>query len=1009
MSTLGFRTTESPGALAQLQPQIQQQLHAELKKAGSSLKQRSQVALRTFFTGAILLPIAAAGGDPTAIAQAVGGILGGLATEHFSDWIKKFAGAQKADDPARLEQLMQQAEASAEILAGLQHLIEKVEALTAAQQALGEDFANWLKQNLLPQQALLAKDERHHEFREQVRNIYTWGGWQIAEEDLAIAGQPIDFRFTKGRLGVDPDHLLVHCVDTAQGQVDEKIINPLLGVLATAKSSGQAHSGVLVTNFGFTPAAYTLAKNAGWSLRYCDQLIAELIDFRTYLARLRNDWKRDEDRLPDYYVPVEFNDNGKRRDLFDYVTNDWLLQSQNFLSIVGEYGVGKTSFCRKLAFELAGRKHGRIPIFIRLHQYKHNVGIEGLVPAELAKLGMPGVAYEAFDQMNRAGLLLILLDGFDEMIAQADFDSIKQAFEELAQLAAAPDSRVILTSREEYFESEHEIEQVLRRKSASLTSLPQDFESGHEIEQMLRQKPTLATPIRQNRERWALQRLAIFSREQMRLFLQRRLPLIGAAASEADYYLEEMGKIEDLLDLGQRAVMLDMIAKTLPRLIAENRQREKQGQEKQEINPAVLYRAYLNGELERQEKKRGPQWAKQNPRPKRFQLMRALALDCWQNDQPAFPAEKVKALVETAFSRAETEEMDALKRDFLTCSFLIRPGGAQYKFSHRSIQEYLVAENLAEKLLARGPIEPMPLTKAAVTFLHFLLWTEEKREVKSGEFYRKQVEAALKKDGLPDWIKQRKSGYFCQLPNNGPEVEMVYVPAGPFVLGGEYGHSPQIALLEKGFWIDKTPVTNEQYQHFLKANPEHRAPQVDEMWAKPYNWKGRACPKGYEKHPVVLVSWDDAQAFCQWAGKALPTEQQWEKAARGIDGRRWPWGNMWNRNNCNTASCWAERDLWDFEKDWKPWWENEYPKKFAGQIMTTKVGQFAETFSPYGCLDNAGNVWEWCTDYYDDTKKTRVLRGGAWFFHPVGAACAYRFYNVPDIRSIVIGFRCART
>lgn len=185
MPSAPFDFSDPQKLLAQLRPQIQKQLDTDLKKAGPSLKQRSQVALRTFLTGAILLPIAAAGGDPAATVQAVAALLGGLATEHFTDWIKKFAGAQQTNDEALQQQLMQQAEASEEILIGLQHLIEKVGALTAAQQALGEEIANWLKQNLLPQQALPAKDERHHEFREQVKNIYTWGGWQIASQACA--------------------------------------------------------------------------------------------------------------------------------------------------------------------------------------------------------------------------------------------------------------------------------------------------------------------------------------------------------------------------------------------------------------------------------------------------------------------------------------------------------------------------------------------------------------------------------------------------------------------------------------------------------------------------------------------------------------------------------------------------------------------------------------------------------------------------------------------------------
>jgi len=212
------------------------------------------------------------------------------------------------------------------------------------------------------------------------------------------------------------------------------------------------------------------------------------------------------------------------------------------------------------------------------------------------------------------------------------------------------------------------------------------------------------------------------------------------------------------------------------------------------------------------------------------------------------------------------------------------------------------------------------------------------------------------------------------------------------VLGAEGEHSlpPQIAILEKGFWMDKTPVTNEQYQHFLKANPQHPAPNAKADWAKPYNWKGRDFPKGTEKHPVVLVSWNEAQAFCKWSGKVLPAELQWEKSARGIDGRLYPWGKEWDREKCNTVEYWQSR------------------KPASNNIKTTSVGQFGIE-SPYGCLDSAGNVWEWCEDFYDEQKSRQLLRGGAWNVRPQDVVCAIRFGVDADDRNYDFGFRCART
>jgi len=362
---------------------------------------------------------------------------------------------------------------------------------------------------------------------------------------------------------------------------------------------------------------------------------------------------------------------------------------------------------------------------------------------------------------------------------------------------------------------------------------------------------------------------------------------------------------------------------------------------------------------------------------------------------------KPKLPPEEAASPTKTEQHT---REFLGCSFL-RPGpGDLFVFSHRSFRGYLAAKELLPRLFD-GSAKPQPIDQDGIGFL-----AEMMEEKGTREFYRQQVEAALKKDGLPDWIKKNKDGRYVSKLLSGLEVEMVYVPAGPFVLGAE-GRAlpPQIVILEKGFWIDKTPVTNEQYKHFLEANPKHRSPNMKEDWAKPYNWKGRDFPKGVEKHPVVLVSWDDAKAFCQWAEKTLPTEQQWEKSARSADGRRWPWGNEWDREKCNSASWWAKKDLFE-DKDWEDWRGNVFFKELSGKkIMTTPVGQFLEIESPYGCVDSAGNVWEWCEDFYDEKQKSRVLRGGAWSYDSRLVACAYRVGYGPDDRDDLIGFRCART
>ncbi len=206
-------------------------------------------------------------------------------------------------------------------------------------------------------------------------------------------------------------------------------------------------------------------------------------------------------------------------------------------------------------------------------------------------------------------------------------------------------------------------------------------------------------------------------------------------------------------------------------------------------------------------------------------------------------------------------------------------------------------------------------------------------------------------------------------PNNPAGIEWVEIPAGEFL----YGEERERKYVNKAYKIGKYPVTNAQYKKFIDANPKYEV-------AKDWDVEQRTYPAGKGNHPVVDVSWHDAQAFCKWNGCHLPTEVEWEKAARGTDGRTYPWGENWLAGRyCNSEE--------------------------AGIGDTTPVNDYPEGVSPYDVWDLSGNVFEWTASKYENSQY--VLRGGGWWLDKDCVCSAYRLWDNPDLTNYNNGFRCA--
>lgn len=246
--------------------------------------------------------------------------------------------------------------------------------------------------------------------------------------------------------------------------------------------------------------------------------------------------------------------------------------------------------------------------------------------------------------------------------------------------------------------------------------------------------------------------------------------------------------------------------------------------------------------------------------------------------------------------------------------------------------------------------------------------------------------------------------------------EFIHVPAGPFLMGSKAGvvddlfakfgneflprealdaELPQHTVSVSDFYISRYPVTNEEYKAFIDAT-NHAIRIQDDEFSRGYNWdvQQRTYPPGKENYPVGMVKWQDAHAYCDWVEVRLPTEAEWEKAARGVDGREWPWGD-WQEGRCNCG----------------------------GSLELVPIGHYSPASdSPFGVSEMAGNMFEWCSSLFrgypyraDDGRENmtvegkRVVRGGPAGPWILKSRCAFRQGNEPGDFGFSIGFRVVLT
>lgn len=258
-----------------------------------------------------------------------------------------------------------------------------------------------------------------------------------------------------------------------------------------------------------------------------------------------------------------------------------------------------------------------------------------------------------------------------------------------------------------------------------------------------------------------------------------------------------------------------------------------------------------------------------------------------------------------------------------------------------------------------------------------------------------------KKSEVQKSAKDRDAIMKESLAKNREKWDMALIPAGEFIMGSNETRAdarPEHKVYLDAFYIDKYEVTNAQYYEFLeyiKKTGDHSKCHPDEPKGtdhKPSLWEEDYYNN--PEYPVVRVTWYDAYSYAAWAGKRLPTEAEWEKAARGPNGNKWPWGNEWDPDKCQ-----------------------------LGEEPAT-VGNVEAGKSFYSCYDMAGSVAEWCADWYEidyyehtptknptgpETGSQRAMRGGSRFGRGFLLRSTTRKYQEPHLNNIAVGFRCAKT
>lgn len=517
-------------------------------------------------------------------------------------------------------------------------------------------------------------------FEMEVEQILQLRGYKVIRNNL-INGTQVDLHATKND-PLDNISFVVECADR-EGSIGIDLVKEKSAILLSLKDEEFIYRLMFVSKNGFTAEAKAFAKkNPNLLLLTMTELENLLVNLLPYVNSFLHNYEHSlgmfkDANLINNYVELSARDEKKSLILsIDYFLRDWLKsESNNLLFLLGDYGSGKTSFCRHFVYKFLKEKYIQrldtkyTPILMNLRDVRGKLELKKLVTDTLVQFyGVELPSYAAFEKLCATGNIILVLDGFDEMSDRSDSQTLIDSFNQIYLLAAL-DIKIILTCRSNFFRSHEDIINLLKRFSISIP-----IDDQNKILEF-----SLA-------EQGHILYLEKFNEDQIREFIEKRLK------NNAEEMIGTIKKIHDLSDLSTRPVLLDMIVSSLPELQkAKNR-----------INSAALYSHYTDRWSTRD------QWRVTIPLDIRKTFCETLAwvMHCANITEIPFEILEKTMIGSLNAVTNNPEQLEKFKNDIQTCSFLVRTGSEnEFRFAHKSFVEFFFARKLVNNFTSGIPIE----------------------------------------------------------------------------------------------------------------------------------------------------------------------------------------------------------------------------------------------------------------------------------------------------------------